>query len=174
MAASALLLVAALPACSRAKAATHAEPRSQPKAAAAITPASAGAVVPKDDITALFRAEASDRRADGVRVEDVLAAFRGAGVDVANVRQHLAKPFGAAYCAGGEAGSDVVMSICEYRTPEAAAAGRSASLKGLASIPHRTVTLNGATTLTLRERRATPATDALVTRLEHAFGAIKK
>lgn len=167
-----LLLLAALPACNRSSASTHAEPRREPVVATPTTPPSA--VVAKDDIAGLFRAESSARRAEGVRVEDVLAAFKTTGVDVTNVRQHLAKPFGADYCAGADAGSDVVLSICEYRTPEAAAAGRAASQKGLASIPNRTVSVNGSTTLTLRERQATAQSDKVASALEHAFENVKK
>jgi hypothetical protein len=140
------------------------------------TPGTTASVIAKDDIAGLFRAEAAQRssRADGLRVENVLAAFKSAGVDVRNVRQHLAKPFGADYCAGAEAGSDVVLSICEYRTPAAALTGRSDSQKGLASIPNRSVAVNGSTTLTLREQRATPESASLAGKLERAFESIKK
>jgi len=169
-----LLLVAVLPACSRASAAPHPEPRHD---AVVVTPATpATAVVARDDIAGLFHAEAAQRdvHAGNPRIEDVLAAFKTAGVSVTNVRQHLAKPFGADYCAGADAGAGVVLSLCEYRTPAAAVAGRSSSQKGLASIPNRSVVVNGSTTLTLRERSATAESAKLTGVLERAFENVKK
>jgi hypothetical protein len=175
-----LLLLAALPGCTRESTPARAEPRhasaATPAVATPVASSAAPLLVPKDDIAGLFRSEANQRgsRTVGLRVEDVLAAFETAGVEVTNVRQHLAKPFGADYCAGADAGSGVVLSICEYRTPEAAAAGRSASQKSLASIPHRAVSVNGSTTLTLRERSATPESSRVARTLERAFENVKK
>ena len=104
----------------------------------------------------------------------IVEAFKRAGVETAMLRQHLAKPFGAEYCAGAEASHDVVLSLCEYASSEAATLGRGASTKGLATIPNREIVQNGATTLTLRERTRTPESHALVERMKHAFAALTK
>lgn len=170
----ALALLAALPSCNKASASARPTPTSpRPTVTLPSTPPSAAAVAAKDDIAGLFHAEARQRPTGTVHVEDALVAFESAGVETTDVRQHLAKPFGADYCAGAEAGHGVVLSLCEYADPAAASAGRAASAKGLATIPHREIVQNGATTLTLRERSRTPESQAVVERLKRAFGALK-
>lgn len=171
----ALLALALLPGCRKAAASSEpSEHAGAPVVLPPATPPSAAAIVPKDDVAALFRAEARQRPASGVHVEDALAAFAAAHVPVSDVRQHLAKPFGALYCAGAEAPESVALSVCEYADATAANAGRAAALKGLASIPNRSVSVNGATTLTLRERSRTSESRSVASALERAFDGIKK
>jgi hypothetical protein len=171
----AFVTLGALPGCSKASA--RSRPLSETAPPVIITPpapASAPAIAAKDDVAALFRSEALHRPTGTVRVEDVLVAFKSAGVETSMLRQHLAKPFGAEYCAGAEAGRDVVLSVCEYASSDAATRGRGASTKGLASIPNREIMQNGATTLTLRERARTPESHALVERLKRAFATLTR
>jgi hypothetical protein len=130
--------------------------------------------VEKDDLAALFRAEGAHRADGSPRVDDVVAAFSSAGVPVLGLRQHLAKPFGATYCAGAEAAEGVVLSLCEYASAEAAVKGRSDSAKSLATIPNRQVMQNGTTTLTLRERERTSRSQVVVSTLRHAFENLRK
>ena len=171
----ALATFAALPACQKASASSRSTSETaRPVISTPAAPASAAAIAAKDDVAALFRAEVLHRPTGTVRVEDVLVAFKRAGVETAMLRQHLAKPFGAEYCAGAEASHDVVLSLCEYASSEAATLGRGASTKGLATIPNREIVQNGATTLTLRERTRTPESHALVERMKHAFAALTK
>jgi hypothetical protein len=169
-----LAALGVLPACSKARPVSRpANAQAQPAVTTPSTPSAAPALVQKDDIPALFRAEAASRPAHTARVEDVLAAFESSGVQVSDVRQHLAKPFGADYCAGAEASRGVVLSVCEYRSPAAATAGRIASAKGLASIPNRQITQNGATTLTLRDREHSATSRGVVESMQRAFAALK-
>ncbi len=172
--ATSLVALAVLPACGKARSVSRPPlEQARPTVTAPNTPPAAAALVQKDDIRGLFRAEAANRPAHTARVEDVLAAFEGAGVRISDVRQHLAKPFGADYCAGAEANQCVVLSVCEYRSSAAAAAGRIASAKGLASIPHRQIAQNGATTLTLRDRDHSAASRSVVESMKRAFAALK-
>lgn len=171
----ALATLAALPGCQKASASSRPSSESaRPVISTPAPPASAAAIAAKDDVAALFRAEALHRPTGTLRVEDVLVAFKSAGVETSMLRQHLAKPFGAEYCAGAEAGPDVVLSLCEYASSEAATRGRGASTKGLSTIPNREIVQNGATTLTLRERTRTPASHALVERLKRAFAMLTR
>jgi hypothetical protein len=171
----ALLTLATLTGCNQASASSPPPSPGAPRPVITtpVAPASAAAIAAKDDISALFRAETQHRPTRIVRVEDALLAFKRAGVETSAVRQHLAKPFGAEYCAGAEAGHGVVVSLCEYASPAAASTGRSASAKGLGSIPNREIVQNGATTLTLREQARTPESHALVERMKRAFAALK-
>jgi len=119
------------------------------------------------DITALFQNEAANRPVGGLSVERVRGALRAAGVELKEARQHLARPYGARYCLGARAGDGLALSICEYADADAAAAGAATSRK--IPLAHREISVNQATSLTIRKLEPSAANDALARRLFRAF-----
>jgi hypothetical protein len=120
-----------------------------------------------------FHHEATARPTGVPRIEDCLAAFKKAGVEIRDEKQHLAAPFLAMYCVGFQTGNDVHGSLCEYKDVETATKGRDTSDKGFASVPNRKVHRNGGSTFTVRAGVATPANDELVKKMAAAFMAVK-
>jgi hypothetical protein len=116
-----------------------------------------------------FVMEAKNRPTGTVRVEDVLAAFTKAGVELYETRQHLAHPFDAMYCVGTKAGKDVHMSICEYKDEATATKGREMSDKAFKSVGRREIVQNKATTLTVRRGDVNPADGTLRDKLVEIF-----
>ena len=168
----AIWLAVPLAACGKKAAPPPAEQAKQiaPGTASTTAPASSG--VPFQtalDLAAQFHAEATDRPSGSPQTERVLAALRATGASLADERQHLARPFGASYCVGAVAGAEVAVSVCEYRSEQAARAGREASLKAFASVAHREIAINRATTLTLRELTGSAAERATAAKLRAAF-----
>jgi len=96
-----------------------------------------------------FAGEAKNRPSGTPRVEDAFDAFTKAGANVHDKRQHLARPFGAMYCLGGQTGQKIFFGVCEYQDAAAATAGREQSLKGFGK-NRRDIWQNKATTLTIR------------------------
>ena len=122
------------------------------------------------DINALFQNEAANRPTRALRVEDVLSALRGAGVELSDERQHLARPYAARYCVGAMAGAELALSVCEYIDAEAAQAGAAVSRK--IPLQNREIRVTRATSLTIRQLKKTAETDALRARLFDAFTAL--
>lgn len=122
------------------------------------------------DITALFQVEASNRPAGALRVEDALAAFRRSGVELHAERQHLARPYGARYCVGAKAGTELVLSVCEYVDAAAAAAGIAVSRK--IPLQNREIQLRRSSSLTVRLLQKTPESEALAARLFARFATL--
>lgn len=122
------------------------------------------------DINALFQNEAANRPASALRAEDTLAAFKRAGIELSEERQHLARPYGARYCMGAFAGGrEIALSVCEYIDATAAQNGATESRK--ISLKDREIRINRATTLTIREIHKTAENDALSARI---FGSFEK
>ena len=117
--------------------------------------------------------EAAHRPVGVPRVEDVFAAYKKAGVDVHDEKQHLGAPFLAQYCVGFEAGVDIHGSVCEHKDEATAIKGRDASDKGFMAVPNRKVYRNGGSTLILREGVVSPPNDALVKKMVATFQAQK-
>ena len=122
------------------------------------------------DISALFQVEASNRPSGTLRAEDVLGAFRAAGLTLHEERQHLARPYGARYCVGAKSGAELALSVCEYIDQEAARAGAETSRK--IPLANREIRLNRATSLTVRQLKKTTESDALAARLLEAFAKL--
>ena len=120
-----------------------------------------------------FAREAAHRPLGVPRVEDVFAAYKKAGVDVHDEKQHLGAPFLAQYCVGFEAGVDIHGSVCEHKDEATAIKGRDASDKGFMAVPNRKVYRNGGSTLILREGVVSPPNDALVKKMVATFQAQK-
>lgn len=145
------------------------------------SPASAAGSIPvppegMQSIPERFATEAKNRPTGTVRAEDVIAAFKDAGANIREQRQHLGAPFLAAYCVGGQTGTDVHFSICEYTDAARAKEGKAQSEQAFGAVPNRTIYVNGATTLTLRVGGTTEADRELGKKLPQAFNglAVKK
>jgi hypothetical protein len=119
------------------------------------------------DINALFQVESENRPLGGLRVEDALAAFRSAGIELHAERQHLARPYGARYCMGAKSGSELVLSVCEYVDAAAAEAGVTVSRK--IPLKDREIRVRRASSLTVRLLQKTPQSEALAARLFERF-----
>jgi len=122
------------------------------------------------DIAALFQVEANHRPQGTLRAEDVLEAFRRAGIELHEERQHLARPYGARYCIGAKSGTELALSVCEYIDVAAAQSGAEVSRK--IPLARRTIQLNRATSLTVRQLGSSPASDALARRSFEAFAKL--
>lgn len=121
------------------------------------------------DIAALFRVEAENRPSGALRAEDVLDAFRHAGLELHEQRQHLGRPYGARYCVGAKSGTALALSVCEYVDEAAARAGVEGSRK--IALAHREIHLKRTTSLTVRQIETTPESAALAARFFQTFDA---
>jgi hypothetical protein len=117
--------------------------------------------------------EAKDRPKDTVTVEQTVAAFKAAGAEIREQKQHLGHPFRAKYCMGIQTGADIHMSICEYESAAKAVEGRGVSLQAFAAVPNRSIYANGGTTLTVRLGQNGPEDQALAKKLVATFEGLK-
>lgn len=105
-----------------------------------------------------------------ISAERVLDALERAGVGVRERRQFLGATVRAAYCAGGTTADDIAISVCEYKTPAAALAGKQLMDKRFAVMDanaHRVV--RDRTVLSVVESVAKGST----TRILERFAAIE-
>jgi hypothetical protein len=125
---------------------------------------------PSMSIAARFQAEQAARPPNlKPNVESVFAALEAAGLEVVDKKQHLAQSVGARYCVGARVVSAkdarshelLIVSVCEFISPELAAGSRNYSTESLKIIPNRTGHANKQTTMTVGESDpVTPATQA--------------
>lgn len=109
-----------------------------------------------------------------VRVEETTAAFRKAGFDLIEEKQHLASPYMAKYCVGAKTkNEEISFSICEYDSDGKATEGAAMNDKAFKNVKNRHTHRNGATTLTVLESTKNDANDALVKKLVDTFQAQK-
>ncbi len=141
----------------------------QRPSATPVRPPTAPRAENRRDIAALFRVEADNRPEGTLRVELAFDAFRRAGLEIHEQRQHLGRPYGARYCVGAKSGAALALSVCEYIDADAARTGADASRK--LALKHREIRLNRATSLTVRQLQKTPESDALAARFFAAFEA---
>lgn len=142
-------------------------------------PGATVATLPNMSFPERFGAESKGRPA-GIKpsAEEVFTALKAAGLEIVDIKQHLAAPQGARFCLGARAvgpnkETRLDISACEYATPDVARIGRDYSLESMKSvIPNRTVYLNKQTTLTVREAEKTPELDALVDKASAAFAKL--
>ncbi len=141
----------------------------QPQTALSVTPSSYMSIPER------FATEAMNRPTNmTVRVEETTAAFRKAGVEIIEEKQHLASSYLAKYCVGAKTkNDDISFSICEYESEAKAIEGAAMNDKAFASIKNRKTHRNGATTITLLENVKNEATDALLKKLLDTFMAMK-
>jgi hypothetical protein len=92
--------------------------------------------------------EAQGRPPGTPRVEEVMAALGGLGLE--RVQQVLASPLGAAFCASAATARGTVVAVCEFASEGRAQGGMSYSHRAFdAIIPGRTLVLNRKTLLTV-------------------------
>ena len=87
-------------------------------------------------------------------------------------RQHLAAPFGAAYCLGGQS-TGLALSACEYDSSAAADLGARASARAFGAIAHREVHVNGTATLTILQSPWLPESEARAQAAVTAFASAR-
>jgi hypothetical protein len=152
--------------------ACHARPTPPPSPVVAAAPAAAPAEAPLGLHERLAR-EAATRPSGVVSVEIVAAALSQAGVPIGALKQVLARPLGARYCALARTASGLVVSLCEFEDDAGAARGADLSHRTFdALIPGRRLAHKRGTLLTLNvgtpdARRAAEAAGA-----ETAFAAL--
>lgn len=117
-------------------------------------PVAATSVAPQSLFGARFKEEKDSRPNASLPVERVFDALRAGGLELADVRQHLARPFEASYCVGAKIPrkteeSTIGLSVCEYKDAVAAQRGIAASKSFNGSFKHRETILHGTTTLTV-------------------------
>ncbi len=166
----ALTATALITACSRSSApeqraapASPPPPVAQAHAAAVDTldrmaetdPASAASL---KSIAGRLQHEAANRPTGTIKAEDALAALERAGLALAEgPRQYVGVVAGADYCVGGQTADGLAISVCEYRSPERAQAGKAGIEQRFAALaPVREIVVNRATTLTLTARPDSP------------------
>ena len=143
-----------------------------PAAAAPVAPqapAVAKTLDPGTDLTALaerMHYEAAHRPAAKINADAVLDALDASGMQLRKRRQYLATTMHASYCAGGTTADGIAISVCEYASPAAAAAGKSFADHQYAAIEARRV-VQGQTLLTIA--RANPQ---VAERAIHTFNAL--
>jgi hypothetical protein len=142
-------------------------------------PGATVATLPNMSFPERFAAESKGRPA-GIKpnADDVYTALKAAGLEIVDVKQHLASPQGARYCQGARiVGADketrIDISVCEYATADVARIARDYSIEAMKTvIPNRTVYANKQVTLTLREAAKTPDNDALVDKAQSTFAKL--
>lgn len=121
-------------------------------------------------LIARLRYEQIHRPPARISAERVLDALERAGVGVRERRQFLGATVRAAYCAGGTTVDDVAISVCEYRTPEAALAGKQLMDKRFAAMsPNAHRVIRDRTVLSVVELAAKGSTARILER----FAAIE-
>jgi hypothetical protein len=103
-------------------------------------------------IVVVLGEEAKQRPNPGPSVEAVFAKLAAAGFTLEQTKQVVAATARARYCASGSVDA-VAVAVCEYPTPEAAAAGRDHVRAQFAQLEAtRIIVVRGATTITVSGR----------------------
>ncbi len=113
--------------------------------------------------------EAQGRPTGTPKAEDALAAIAASGVPLQAQAQHMASTIGAHFCIGATSPEGLAMSACEYDDEAAAKAGRDLSAKAFGTIPHRDITVNKKTTLTILQNPFTPRSQTAHDKAVDAF-----
>jgi hypothetical protein len=118
--------------------------------AAPAAPAAGSDDNPLTKIYAQLEVESAQRPNPGPSVEAVVAKLAAADLAPADLKQYVGSTVRARYCAGGRAASGVHVAICEYASPDAAAAARTYVMSQLPELnPTRLVVVRGSTTVTI-------------------------
>lgn len=137
-------------------------------------PAPSGPALPGGEQLSLaerLTREASLRPAGAVRSEDLVVALKAKGITVTRTRQVLGRTLNAQYCSMSVLGEGLVASVCEYETPEAAAAALKYSEERFGrTIPNRRLLTNGKSLLTIANVRDSVEND--VKTVAAAFSAL--
>jgi hypothetical protein len=147
-----------------------AEPAAPPPAPAPPAPPTPGAPL---SLPERLAREAAARPAGVLKVEVAAAALSAAGVPVGPLKQVLARPVGARYCALGRTGAGLVVSLCEFDDDTQAARGVDLSRRTFDRlIPGRRLAHRRGTLLTLTLGAPDPRRAAEGARAEAAFAAL--
>ena len=159
-------------------AACHTRP-APPPAPAAAAPAPApmaadpGGVEPPQTLSERLTREAANRPAGAISAEAVAAALSDAGVPVGALKQVLARPLGARYCALARTAAGLVVSVCEFPDDAGAARGADLSRRTFDTlIPGRRLAHRRGTLLTLTVGAPDATRAAEAARAETAFAAL--
>jgi hypothetical protein len=158
--------------------ACHARPTPPPPApppatAPAPVPAAPAAVEEPLTLNERLAREAARRPPGVIRAESVAAALSAAGVPIGSLRQVLARPLGARYCALGRTASGLVVSLCEFDDDAQAARGVDLSHRTFDRlIPGRRLAHKRGTLLTLTLGAPDAKRSAEGARVEAAFAAL--
>jgi hypothetical protein len=117
------------------------------------------AVLGPDDPLARMAFEALNRPTGVLEVEDVLAALKGAGIEIASTQQVVASQVHASYCVVGATKGGSGVSICEFTDDAAANAGREYSIEKLAGVRNRLFSVRKGTLLTVTTTVDPPESD---------------
>ena len=117
--------------------------------------------------------EAASRPSGALAAETVAAKLSAAGVPIGALRQVLARPLGARYCALARTASGLVVSLCEFDDDAQAARGVDLSRKTFDRlIPGRRLAHRRGTLLTLTLGAPDPARLAEGARAEAVFATL--
>lgn len=141
--------------------------------AVASTVPSARPVQPVFSLGDKLEVEKHDRPTATPKAEDVYAAFEKSGFVLTEKQQHVASVFGAKFCLGAKSDPEMAYSVCEYADEAAAKAGRESSIKALAVVPNREISVNKKTTLTVRQPATkTSASEAAAKKAAQVFAKL--
>jgi hypothetical protein len=140
-------------------------------------PSATAATLPNMSFPERFQTEAASRPALKPRVEDVLAAFKTAGLDIVEPKQHLASPLGARYCVGARAidGAATLfqLSVCEYLNADVAAKSAAFSETAMKTLlPTRTVRARNHLGLVVLPDANAPGAQAAVEKAHAVFAKL--
>jgi hypothetical protein len=136
-------------------------------------PAAAAPAEPPLSLNERLAREAASRPPGVIAAETVAAALSTAGVPVGALKQVLARPLGARYCALARTASGLVVSVCEFADDAAAARGGDLSRRTFDSlIPGRRLTHRRGTLLTLTVGAPDARRSAEAARAETVFAAL--
>ena len=117
--------------------------------------------------------EAASRPSGALPAETVAAKLSAAGVPIGALKQVLARPLGARYCALGRTASGLVVSLCEFDDDAQAARGVDLSCKTFDRlIPGRRLAHRRGTLLTLTLGAPDPTRLAEGARAEAVFATL--
>lgn len=151
-------------------------PASQPAApeeAAAVAPVPPAGVEGPLTLNERLAREAASRPSGVLSAETIAAKLSAAGVPIGALKQVLARPLGARYCALARTASGLVVSLCEFDDDAQAARGVDLSRKTFDRlIPGRRLAHRRGTLLTLSLGAPDPTRFAEGARAEAVFATL--
>jgi hypothetical protein len=154
--------------------ATQPSPPAPPSPSAPPAPAAVRAA-PEEPLTLNERLarEAATRPSGVISTEAVAVALSTAGVPIGSLKQVLARPLGARYCALARTPSGLVVSLCEFDDDALAARGVDLSRRTFDRlIPGRRLAHKRGTLMTLTVGAPDAARSAEVARAEAVFARL--
>ncbi len=149
-------------------------PSSPPSAASAAPPAPVAAAGEGPlSLNQRLAREAAGRPSGVISAETVAATLSAAGVPIGTLKQVLARPLGARYCALARTAAGLVVSVCEFDDDVQAARGVDVSRKTFDRlIPGRRLTHKRGTLMTLTVGTPDAKRAAEAARAESVFASL--